>query len=586
SGSQVETKRYNFDSCTNSSGLDSNKIYILGPSEYLNIAEDLFSGVDHSSLALLLNGLPFVPDTFDGNLEFKDDLNFVTNREPIIAYFSNKLLDFVRSTCESLNTDCRKEILNSNISNIYRREVSGVEIQEILNATADLSFDSFIQFIFYHPDFHLKIYPNELTPDAFVAKVAMTLFGSFPPPELKAKRMEVFNDPDKLKIELLKLLKDPKNVRRFSRRFWSKWLPVDRLASIALPANSDFDKLKALDDFFSIIEDGIVSGKNLKNLFFEGYEVEGLPKSLISHPSFALATSRVVNGELKTHYVQRGINIASKLLCLGLPPLDPATMEELEEAKADSVGLSFAEAIEQHRRNPNCSSCHSIIDPIGVTMEHLGPFGEYRDKFIDGSPIFSQGEFLNKPYSNFSSLVEIIADSGELRSCFLEQFEGLANVPESAQFGTCDAREIFSADEDLPVIDIITQMLVSPRFLKKSILPEEVKLKFLSGIVGDMYQIGLGRQASIEEVEHWSLQYRKRGLQFVVKGVLLSAEMNSLNLTPQEYVRRAFKILAGYSLGEQNLDNQVQQYNSLGRELYLEGLLSEDEIKKRISILE
>ena len=83
----------------------------------------------------------------------------------------------------------------------------------------------------------------------------------------------------------------------------------------------------------------------------------------------------------RTSPVQRGKWIMEVLL--GSPPPPPPPNEPaLEETKGTSGGkvLSVRERMEEHRKNPACTSCHKVIDPLGLALEHFDATGRYRIK--------------------------------------------------------------------------------------------------------------------------------------------------------------------------------------------------------------
>jgi hypothetical protein len=53
--------------------------------------------------------------------------------------------------------------------------------------------------------------------------------------------------------------------------------------------------------------------------------------------------------------------------------------------------LTTRERMEQHRDNPACLSCHSVIDPIGLALENFDVTGAWRIK-ENGNPIDASGE--------------------------------------------------------------------------------------------------------------------------------------------------------------------------------------------------
>ena len=57
-------------------------------------------------------------------------------------------------------------------------------------------------------------------------------------------------------------------------------------------------------------------------------------------------------------------------------------MPELEETEGAEDGrfLTVRERMEMHRANPQCSSCHNVIDPIGLALENFDPTGAWRNR--------------------------------------------------------------------------------------------------------------------------------------------------------------------------------------------------------------
>src|SRR5690606_37931454 len=59
---------------------------------------------------------------------------------------------------------------------------------------------------------------------------------------------------------------------------------------------------------------------------------------------------------------------------------------------------SIRERLEQHRENPSCHSCHSVIDPVGFALENFDLIGAWRGRdgdslvdatgtLVDGTPV-------------------------------------------------------------------------------------------------------------------------------------------------------------------------------------------------------
>jgi mono/diheme cytochrome c family protein len=94
----------------------------------------------------------------------------------------------------------------------------------------------------------------------------------------------------------------------------------------------------------------------------------------------------------RTSPVQRGKWIMQVMLG-SPPPPPPPNVPALEETGGARDGrvLSVRERMEEHRKNPACTSCHRVIDPLGLALEHFDVTGQYRIK-DNGVPVDATGE--------------------------------------------------------------------------------------------------------------------------------------------------------------------------------------------------
>jgi hypothetical protein len=74
------------------------------------------------------------------------------------------------------------------------------------------------------------------------------------------------------------------------------------------------------------------------------------------------------------------------------PPPPPPNVPDLEETNGvkDARLLSVRERMEEHRANPACTSCHRMIDPLGLALENFDPSGKWRIK-DNGVPVDPTG---------------------------------------------------------------------------------------------------------------------------------------------------------------------------------------------------
>jgi hypothetical protein len=103
----------------------------------------------------------------------------------------------------------------------------------------------------------------------------------------------------------------------------------------------------------------------------------------------------------RTNPVLRGKWVLEVLL--GQPPPPPPPNVPLLEAtgavSASGRPLSVRQRMESHRSNAFCASCHRVIDPIGLALEHFDPAGRWRvldnDVRVDASTTLYDGTAMN-----------------------------------------------------------------------------------------------------------------------------------------------------------------------------------------------
>jgi hypothetical protein len=92
----------------------------------------------------------------------------------------------------------------------------------------------------------------------------------------------------------------------------------------------------------------------------------------------------------RTSVVQRGKWVLDNLLG-SPPPPPPPDVPDLKPHASDGRPLTMREAMEQHRSNAICQSCHARMDPIGFALENYDGVGKWRD-LDGGSKIDASGK--------------------------------------------------------------------------------------------------------------------------------------------------------------------------------------------------
>lgn len=119
----------------------------------------------------------------------------------------------------------------------------------------------------------------------------------------------------------------------------------------------------------------------------------------------------VTSNPTRTSPVKRGQFILDNILGMPIPPPPPnvPAFEEAEKAFPDRQP-SFREVLELHRRQPLCSSCHSRMDPLGLSLENFNALGMWRDK-ERGLPIDASGKLITgETFHDMRNLKKILED--------------------------------------------------------------------------------------------------------------------------------------------------------------------------------
>jgi hypothetical protein len=128
---------------------------------------------------------------------------------------------------------------------------------------------------------------------------------------------------------------------------------------------------------------------NVTGTAFRRVEVPEYRRGLLGHGSILLMTS-VAD---RTSPVMRGKWIMEVLLG-SPPPAPPPNVPTLDETKAESGDgglLTTRQRMEQHRANPQCNSCHRVIDPLGLALENFDVTGRWRIR-DNGAPVDPVGD--------------------------------------------------------------------------------------------------------------------------------------------------------------------------------------------------
>ncbi|MEP7305250.1 MAG: DUF1592 domain-containing protein [Acidobacteriota bacterium] len=113
-------------------------------------------------------------------------------------------------------------------------------------------------------------------------------------------------------------------------------------------------------------------------------------QGLLGHGSLLTVTSHAN----RTAPVLRGKWVLDALLGTPPPPPPPNVNTDLPTPGEGEKAQTMRQMMETHRANPVCASCHKLMDPIGLAMEHFDAVGAWRSTDA-GGPIDASTQLLD-----------------------------------------------------------------------------------------------------------------------------------------------------------------------------------------------
>lgn len=108
-------------------------------------------------------------------------------------------------------------------------------------------------------------------------------------------------------------------------------------------------------------------------------------RGILGHASVLTMTSMAT----RTSPVRRGKWILDNLIGAPPPP-PPADAGALDEDPEAAREATLRERLAMHRDQPQCISCHMVMDPLGFSLERFDAVGRWRD-MVDGLPVDAGG---------------------------------------------------------------------------------------------------------------------------------------------------------------------------------------------------
>jgi hypothetical protein len=175
----------------------------------------------------------------------------------------------------------------------------------------------------------------------------------------------------------------------------------------------DRDVIEFIESDYDYLNEKLARHYGLTNLDVTGNNLQRvqLPPGCVRGGVLTMGSVlAVTSNPSRTSAVKRGLFILQNVLGIPVPPPLP-NIPPLEDAKKESADHppTSREALEIHRSQPLCSSCHARMDPLGLAFENFNAMGMWRDNEF-GEPIEVADKFITgESFTNVIQLKHILA---------------------------------------------------------------------------------------------------------------------------------------------------------------------------------
>jgi hypothetical protein len=328
---------------------------------------------------------------------------------------------------------CARQIIKRLAARAYRRQPTDEQVAALMEyyrqGHADGGFEAGIELaigaILVNPQFLFRIERDppgaasgtvyRLDPHELASRLSFFLWSSLPDEELLAlAESGELARPDVLERQVWRMLADERS-RSLVTNFANQWLYLRNLDS-AVPdmrLYPDFDDnlrqalrretellfesvlhedrsvIDLLKSDHTFLNERLAKHYGIPHVFGSRMRKVALDEenqrggllrqgSVLTVTSYATRTSPVIRGKWVLETL------------LGTPPPPPpADVPALKDNTVAST-LSVRERLAEHRRNEACSSCHNLMDPVGLALENFDAVGRWRT-FEEGQRIDASG---------------------------------------------------------------------------------------------------------------------------------------------------------------------------------------------------
>ena len=250
------------------------------------------------------------------------------------------------------------------------------------------------------------------------SRLSFFLWSSIPDDRLLtlAEHKELSN-PQTLEKEARRMLADPRATDALVNDFAAQWLNLRQVEDVVVDPNKypnyDESLLQAfqqetemfvgstlredrpvaelLDADYTFVNERLARQYGIPGVYGSRFRRVTLPDhnqrgGLLAQGALLVTTSYPD----RTSPVLRGKWLLNNIFGTPIPPPPPGVNATLE-TKPGTIPTTMRERLAQHRTQSTCNSCHSVIDPLGFSLENFDVIGGWRTIDEAGKPVDASG---------------------------------------------------------------------------------------------------------------------------------------------------------------------------------------------------